>query len=166
MNAVGLWLVRQQTVGTGVSSVTVTSAFSADYDNYKIVYNNGTSSASTVIGLQFGSVVTGYFFAFNYAVFAGSPAGALADVGNNTNVFTYSGTLHAVGGSGANIEVINPFISGRYTYISNSAYAGNGSYAGTQVGTLANTSSFTSFTLTANTGTMTGGTISVYGYKK
>ena len=30
MNGVGLWLVKTQTIGTGVSSVVVTGAFSAD----------------------------------------------------------------------------------------------------------------------------------------
>ncbi len=33
MNAVGLWLVKTQTVGTAVASVTVTDAFSSTYDN-------------------------------------------------------------------------------------------------------------------------------------
>jgi len=33
MNAVGLWLVKTQTVGTAVSSVQVTGAFSSTYDN-------------------------------------------------------------------------------------------------------------------------------------
>ena len=37
MNAVGLWLVKTQTIGSGVGSVAVTGAFSADYDNYKII---------------------------------------------------------------------------------------------------------------------------------
>jgi hypothetical protein len=163
MNNVGLWLVKTQTVGATVPSVTVTGAFSAAYDNYKIVYSNGASSNSTVIGLQFGSIITNYYFVFSYSAFA--TATALADVGNNTNIFTYSGSLHVAGGSGANIEVISPFLSNRFTYISNPCYSGNGTYAGVQTGTLADTSSITSFTLTANTGTMTGGTIRVYGYR-
>ena len=33
MNAVGLWLVKTQTVGTAVSSVSVTDVFSSNYDN-------------------------------------------------------------------------------------------------------------------------------------
>ena len=41
LNAIGLWLVKSQTVGTGVSSVTVSNAFSADFDNYRIIYSGG-----------------------------------------------------------------------------------------------------------------------------
>lgn len=160
----GLVYIKSQTVGNAVSSVQVTGAFSADYDNYKIVYNNGSSSNTTVIGLTFGSNTTAnYYFSFIYATFGVNSA--LADTGNNTGRFTYAGQLHSTGASGANIEVMQPFLS-KFTYISNPCYAGNGTYSGTQMGTLADTTSYTSFTLTANTGTMTGGTITVYGYRK
>ena len=53
-NAVGLWLVKSQTIGTGVSSVTVTDAFSADYDSYKIVISGGVGSATAVLRTQLG----------------------------------------------------------------------------------------------------------------
>ena len=52
MNGVGLWLVKTQTIGTGVSSVTVTGAFSADYDNYVITVTGGTASANGSVRLQ------------------------------------------------------------------------------------------------------------------
>ena len=42
MNGVGLWLVKTQVIGTAVSSVTVTSAFTTDYDQYMITVTGGT----------------------------------------------------------------------------------------------------------------------------
>ena len=51
MNSVGMWLVKTQTVGTAVSSVTVTGAFSADYDNYLILMSGGTGSDSASISI-------------------------------------------------------------------------------------------------------------------
>ena len=50
----GLTYVKQQTIGNGVASVTVSDAFSATYDNYKIVINGGATSAQTSISLQLG----------------------------------------------------------------------------------------------------------------
>ncbi len=61
MNAVGLWLVKSQTIGTGVSSVTVTGAFSANYDRYKITVSGGVASTPLDIRLTLGSTATGYY---------------------------------------------------------------------------------------------------------
>jgi hypothetical protein len=60
MNAVGLWLVKTQTVGSAVPDVTVTDAFSADYDNYKILYTGGTASGAVgPLNMKLGSSTTG-----------------------------------------------------------------------------------------------------------
>jgi hypothetical protein len=42
----GLTLVKSQVIGTTVSTVTVTNAFSATYNTYKIVINGGVGSTS------------------------------------------------------------------------------------------------------------------------
>ena len=42
----GLVYIKEQTIGNGVGSVTVSNAFSATYDNYVININVTTSSAS------------------------------------------------------------------------------------------------------------------------
>jgi hypothetical protein len=44
----GLTLISTTTIGTTVSSITVSGAFSATYDNYKIVVSGGTGSAFQV----------------------------------------------------------------------------------------------------------------------
>ena len=51
----GLTLVKTQTVGSGVSSVTVTDAFSATFDNYEILMSGGTQTATTDVKLKLGS---------------------------------------------------------------------------------------------------------------
>lgn len=163
LNNGGLVYIKSQTIGTAVSSVTVSSAFSADYDAYKIILTGGAASQTSVLMMTLGSASTNYYYTFLYATFAANTP--LADNGNLAARFTYAGQMHLTGGLGANIEVVNPYLN-KYTYISNPLFAGNGTYAGTHVGTLADTSSYTSFTLTCNTGTITGGTITVYGYRK
>ena len=47
--ASGLTLVKAQTIGTTVSSVTVTDAFSATFDNYKIIISDGVGSTNSGI---------------------------------------------------------------------------------------------------------------------
>ena len=42
----GLVLIKTETIGTTVSSVTVTSAFSATYDNYKIIVAGGSGTVT------------------------------------------------------------------------------------------------------------------------
>ena len=52
MNAVGMWLVKTQTIGTAVSSVQVTNAFSTNYRNYLILLDGGVGSTSSDIALR------------------------------------------------------------------------------------------------------------------
>ena len=43
-NYQGLFWIKSQTIGTGVSSVTVTGAFSSDFDNYLITVSGGSNN--------------------------------------------------------------------------------------------------------------------------
>lgn len=148
------------TIGNAVSSVSVT-CFSALYDNYRILVSGGTSSASNVFALTFGSQATAYYWSFLYSVWGGTTASA--DTGNNTTRFLYVGQTNTRGNY-ADISVVSPFLTND-TYISASSPYGGGTYSGTVNGGLAVTTSFTSFTLTCNSGTVTGGSIRVYGYR-
>jgi hypothetical protein len=158
MNAVGLWLVKSQAVGTGVSSVTVTGAFSADYDNYLIVDSGGTSSVDGPYRLTFGASATFYYWALIYASFLGGAVNNSA--GNAQASWDFAGGSATRNGL---IEVNNPFLATNTEIRSRVRY---GTVYGNNVGIHGVSSSFTSFTLTAGSGTMTGGTIRVYGYRK
>lgn len=158
MNAVGLWLVKTQTVGTAVSSVQVTSAFSADYDSYKIIYTGGTGSTDIDLNLTLGSTATGYKWSAVYTTYNATPSGA----GTAAGTFFGYGASATSSWAHGQFELHAPYLSKR-TFFN----AQNVNFAAgiNSVGFLDNTTSYTAFTLTCSSGTITGGTIRVYGYK-
>jgi hypothetical protein len=158
----GLVFVKSQTVGTGVSSVTVSSAFSADYDSYRIVYNGGVASAAVSIRTQIGGSTAAYYAALNYVVYASGATPVSASTNNQASwEFTGYGTSNY---ATVSYDLIGPFLS-KYT-----AFHAVGWVAETAAGTASGlhqvAASYTSFTLIPNSGTLTGGTITVYGYRK
>ena len=156
----GLVYVKSQTVGSGVSSVQVTGAFSSDYDAYKIVYTSGVASTSNTLGLRLGSTTTGYNGWVVYGTSTSNTVNGLAL--NNGNGFTYAGA-----GTGSNtflaVELIGPY-QPKNTMFSNTSPIGT--VYGNMAAMLSNTTSYTDFTIYTDAGTITGGTIIVYGYRK
>lgn len=158
-DSIGLWLVKTQTVGTGVSSVTVTDAFSADYDNYLITYRGDTAGVGEVLRLQLGSTTTGYYGNLIYANYLGGTPASVGD--SNDNNFTHVGGGTS-GVTAMSVKVFSPFET-RETYISTDMYVDAGN-AGSYRGILDNTTSYTAFTIIA-VSAITGGTIRVYGMR-
>ena len=160
LNAIGLWLVKSQTVGSGVSSVTVTDAFSANYDNYIVQYV-GQMSILCTINTTLGASTTGYYNALQYTNYAAPGAGLIVN-NNATGAFTFSG----VGGTtyaSYNMKVDDPFLA-KKTRVQNmyTSETDTGTFSGFHnVAT-----SYSSITLTGVGGTFSGGTIYVYGYRK
>ena len=66
MNAVGLWLVKTQTIGSAVSSVSVTNAFSSNYENYYITVSGGVASGNCDLGIQIGAATSNYLWMLAY----------------------------------------------------------------------------------------------------
>jgi hypothetical protein len=154
----GLRLVKKQTIGTGVSSVVVTGAFSAAYENYKIIISGGASSAVGYSTLTLGSTTTGYYMGYVGLTFTGTTSNAGA---NNVGGVLYSVFGHGTRGLNACIDVLSPFNTTE-TYFFSVNSANNQGLSGQ--GFLDNDTSYTAFTLTPASGTLTGGTIYVYGY--
>jgi hypothetical protein len=155
----GLRLIKKQTIGSGVSSVNVTSAFSATYEAYKIVITGGTGSVNGA-DLQFklGSSTTGYYYVLVYSLYTGgSVASAL---GNNAANMALVGEIYTDGLS-MNMEVNNPFLAKNTTV---SAGLQRDTIAGRFEGVHKVATSYTDFTIIPQSGTLTGGTIYVYGY--
>jgi hypothetical protein len=161
MDSIGLWLVKTQTVGTGVSSVTVTDAFSADYENYRIVYTGGTASTTQSMNMTLGSTSANYSNALIYAAYAG---GSVLTVGTNSgSSWSFAGYFNS-NSVMCTVDLFTPFLT-RNTMFSAPHVQFGGAVAGQNQGILIDNNSYTSFTFTPAGGTITGGTIRVYGYR-
>jgi hypothetical protein len=157
----GLVYIKEQTIGSGVSSVEVTGAFSADYDNYKILISGGAGSTAAELNLRFGSVVSGYYTSF---IFTAWNSTVSADSSKVATRIQYIGAM-ASDGIQANIDVMSPFLS-KATRTFAGGFGQQTAFVGSSSGALFDTTSYTAFTILAASGTMTGGTIYVYGYRK
>lgn len=157
---VGLVPILTQTIGTAVSSVTVSNAFSATYDAYKIIITgSGVHSGGSNITLKLGASTTGYYYSGFLMSYSTGSTSAL--YGSNQANFLYAGY-----GTTAtrifDVDLINPgtanytIYESKYTAIADATY---------QQGIHQVATAYTDFTITAGSGTMTGGTIRVYGYK-
>jgi len=163
----GLVLVKTQTVGTTVASVEVTSAFNATYDAYKIILTGGTCSANNQgLTMVLGASVTTYSGGYTYYASNGSTVspGTPGAVSTGTSLWQTIGT----GTTSANyicMEMQNPFLA-QHTYMQTTVYDPVNLLIKQHVGIHASNTSYSSFTIATATGTMTGGTIAVYGYAK
>jgi hypothetical protein len=159
--ASGLTLIKTQTIGTAVASVTVTDAFSATYDSYKIVVSGGVASTLTSIRTTLGASVASYYSQTQASQFAATTAVLFAN--NNVAHFgaTGSGDANVLS---CNFDLLQPFLT-KYTILNNASYVSLNE-AGITQGVHRVSASYTDFTLTATSGTLTGGTIYVYGYAK
>ena len=157
----GLVLVSATTIGTTVASVTITGAFSATYDNYYITVSGGVASTQVSLGLTLGATTTGYYWAGNQlsytsTAYAGSAGANQPNFGLNAR-----GSVNSLNGQ---IWLYDPFAAKNTHFSSIASRSTTTAGVFTVSGYLADTTSYTAFTLTANAGTITGGTIRVYGY--
>lgn len=177
MNAVGLWRITTCTVssvggtaatasngvvtiGTSNTSVTVNNAFSSSYDNYRIVISSiDCSSPDTVVLMTMGNTTTNYYGNMAYYK-VGSGNGDLPR--NNENNW-YVAITDGESATGCSFDLFAPNKAVRTSYT-----GGGWGYLSvfTTAGMVANTTQYTSFTIAPAAGSMTGGTICVYGYNK
>ena len=160
MNAVGLWLVKSQTVGTAVSSVTVSSAFSSTYDAYKVVYVGGIGSTALNISMTLGASASTYNMALPYVTYGAAIASGTSISGGTSWALMGNATANS---ASLDVDLFGPFLT-QYTRVLGLFV--DDSFAGSYSGIHKTAASYTAFTLTTSTGTLTGGTISVYGYRK
>jgi hypothetical protein len=156
-----LTLISSTTIGSAVTSVAVTGVFSSTYDNYLIIVSGGAHSSSGWLNLQMGATTTGYYQGRTETSYAGA-----ADLGGSSN----QASFRFVGWGAANglnlaAQVISPNLAKNTFVYSSFARNGTTEAAGISNGYLDNTTQYTDFTLLRQTsGTLTGGTIKVYGY--
>lgn len=159
--APGLVLISTTTIGSAVSSVEVTGAFSSTYDDYKIMISGGTGSNASTVTLQMGATTTGYYAGYSRVVYATGSASPASD--NNAASFTQAGNkdtdaIHM------NVEIQAPNLAKKTIMTGNFGYPVTTGLGAGFGGFLNNTTAYTAFTVAASSGTMTGGTIRVYGY--
>ena len=148
------------TVGTGNTSVTVSAAFNSSFDNYKIVYDGGVASTTLTLALTLGASVTTYNMALPYVTYGAAVASGTSLINSTSWALAGYGTANYVGMS---MDLFSPNLA-RYTRIAGSYLAEN--EAGGYFGIHKTATAYTAFTLAVSTGTITGGTIRVYGYNK
>lgn len=156
----GLQLVKTHAVGTGASSAVVSDVFSSEFDNYRIIISNVDFSAgSQDVKMTLGSTATGYYGTQEYNFPSTSTTGKIYL--SNAAYFgvAFSGTNND---TSVSIELHSPYLS---AYTTCTCHWQGNQYSGYFLGSLDNTTSYTAFTITPNSGTMTGGTIRVYGYR-
>jgi hypothetical protein len=157
VGASGLTLVKAQVVGSAVGSVAVSDAFSATYDSYIVTYNNGASSATDALQMQLGATTSGYYT----SIVGNTWSTTASNNGSTTSTnFDRVAAMNSTNGVNLYMQISSPFLS-KATEV-NSRYLTT-SAAYTFNGLLPNTTSYTAFTLIPFTGTLTGGTIRVYG---
>jgi hypothetical protein len=177
MNAVGLWRVTGCTVtsaggtaatasngvitvGTGNTSVTVANAFSADYSNYRIILEGVVGSVVANFTFQLSGITgavysnAGTFFNFGSTTVNGfGPAAGTSVVPGPCGTSNSSFFMDLTAPNAARRKSV--FMQGSST----TAYYSFG-------GSIDSTSTATGFVLSTNgAGTITGGTIRVYGYR-
>ena len=160
----GLVFIKQQTIGNAVSSVSVTSAFSTDYDNYRIVISKTTVSSIGNSGYITINGSTGSTYSSNgiYMTPTSSTVNGLA-----LNQQPLGFWLGITGGvwSGS-FDIMSPFLGAVTNFVGQSGGSGASSYYNTTMAADSNAASSTGFTLVQAVANFTGGIITVFGYRK
>jgi hypothetical protein len=157
-----LTFIKSETIGSGVSSITVSSAFSATYENYLVTIQINSASASTSNSIQLGSTATGYY---GNATIMSPAATTVTGVAysNATNIF--SGYCNLTNGGTSILNILQPNLAKRTSVLAEGiSFSTTGSTNMVSKHFEDSNTQHTAFTLTPNTGTFTGGTIRVYGY--
>jgi hypothetical protein len=155
----GLEFIAAYPVGTAVPNITITNIFDATYDHYKI-FMTGVSQSATFPNtrLQFNNSSSAYYGGGIQTLFSTGAVSSLWD--NNISRFDRAG-----GNTGEMyVDVYNPFLASEATFIS-SSFRTNVA-AGNYTGYILNPASETGFIISPATGTYTGGTVTVYGYRR
>jgi hypothetical protein len=160
----GLVYVASQTVGSGVASVTVSNCFSSTYDNYFIVMSNGAvvSSYGAYLRFSLAGVTTNLWYGAGYYM---TNATGLYGFNNAGTAYGYAG-IGETGSYGFKIDIQSPFLTKQKDFMTQYIGGGTSTYSGIYNAHCNSSASCASFTITPDSGTLTGGTITVYGYRK
>lgn len=162
MNAVGLWLVKSQTIGSTVATVEVDSAFTSDFNVYLVTVSGGVASANGAMRIQLGATATGYYGSRIGTAYSSDTLIVARD--NNATICGHAG-VGTTDTLDAYIILNNPYATKRtlITAFTRNPVTTGGAH--TYNGFVDTATSYTAFTISPSAGTYTGGTIRVYGYR-
>lgn len=173
MNKTGLWVMKPTTatngtvsnnqviVGSAVSSVTINGVFNSDFSAYKIVARGVTCSADGSATLQLtasGTPLTANYY--GALVFSNTTVQTAID--SASSGWSYIAANGAAVGLSLDVDIISPYKT-ETTSAANGSYIRNAFY-GTYNGYNTSTSAYDGIKIFPQSGTFTGGTITVYGY--
>jgi hypothetical protein len=160
-------LVRIGSASLSANPTNITNVFSTTYKNYKIVIDNAVATGRGYMFFRIGAnVSTSIYY---YASMSRVSSGTTSNIEGNAQTFIRftnweNATTSNIRAIGATIEIQNPFEALNTTLQENHA---GGSivdlWAGFSGGLINDTTSYTGFTIGAESGTLTG-TVTVYGY--
>ena len=158
----GTLSAAKTTIGTTQSTVTLNGVFSSTYDNYLIqIYGYSVSADGSVLWMTInGSTGTtyqsvGYYMAYGSTTLNGIGAAATA---NGFRLAENSSTGYGT----VQVNLYRPGVAAATTFSSVSQNAG---YANQYQGKDTNAAASANFTLSLSSGTISSGTIMVYGYR-
>jgi len=162
--------INTTTIGTSVSSIAVDNVFSSVYKNYRIVFNTdgATNTNNTTVSLRLrasGTPNSGSNYSSRGSSTTSSALESLILTSQTSWVF-HNLTSGNTQESHSYIEMFKPFTTAFTHAWFNQFRNTAGSYQSSQFFSLHTVAtSYDGFEINITTGSITGGTISVYGYK-
>ena len=160
----GLVYVTSVAVGSGVTTQNVPNAFNANFDNYRIVISNVDCSIDgNGVKLKLDGITTAvYSSASVFSTYSGAAptgGGYVNDAGGiQVGITSITNDTHCI------IDICSPFVASRKTYTYQTS---NANVCGSGGGYVNSSLSATGFTIDPDGATtMTGGFITVFGYRK
>lgn len=164
LNNGGLVYIKEVSIpaGTTTAGVSVSSCFSSTYDNYRVVYQINSQSADGYTRIQFNNQTGSFYYdgGIEMAWTSTTVTGLGSAVGTTARLGRYVSGLTRVQGV---IDIYSPNVATR-TWAT--AQSSNPGYSWNSAIQEASDTAHTGFTLSPSTGTWTGGTIRVYGYRQ
>jgi len=163
----GMRLVSKTTIGSAVTSVTVTSPFSATYASYRILVVGATlSTANASLHWQLAASGTQSTVSYSYGIAAMdySANSFSYQRGSSVSQIVCGYSVTAGGTVSTSFDVLNPFAAADTHFIGINYVGSSAGYGGMGAGIHQVGTSYNGFRVSASSGTMTGGTIYVYGY--
>jgi hypothetical protein len=164
MNQLGLFLIKSQVVGAASLSAVVTDAFSSDYNNYFVTWTGGTGSVGGAqLRIAFNVDTANNYYSNIITQTAGLAAVNGQAFGALTG-FTVVGYVDT-GDTSLSLTINNPNRTLNTNFYGSFNCLGGSSQVGTVGGWSIATGANTGFTLYPSSGTISGGTVRVYGYR-